>query len=136
LVDGNGNSLVAMEASQLTRRYYGNPSTPGDPEAYAMASGAMLLGPIPSSTRSDLQLVYRRSPTPLVNDGDVSVIPVEFHLHTLVFGAASNGLLLQNDPTWQGFESKHQAGIEAMKAAYLGTTDDLQGQWPAYRAAV
>ena len=58
--------------------------------------------------------------TPLSQDSDVPLIPVEFH-YLLVVGAASEGLRQENDPSWQGEEDDYQQGVEDMKSEYISS---------------
>jgi len=70
--------------------------------------------------------------TPLSADGDIPAIPSEFHL-VLASGAASHGLRLENDPSWESFEDDWQRGIADMKANYLTkvvTFGDTYPSWP------
>ena len=68
----------------------------------------------------------------LVADGDVPLIPVEFH-QTIVSGASAQGLREENDPTWKDLEADFQAGVDDMKKGYLNTVRhyaDHAPSWP------
>lgn len=55
---------------------------------------------------------------PLVADGDVPLLPDEFH-QTPVHGAISDLLRLENDPSWSAAEQDYTAGIQDMRRSYL-----------------
>lgn len=55
---------------------------------------------------------------PLVADGDVPLLPEEFH-QTPIHGAISDLLRLENDPSWNAAEQDYQAGIQDMRKSYL-----------------
>lgn len=86
----------------------------------------------PASGTRTLTVVNEQKWTQLVNDSDTPLIPTEFHL-LLAFGAASHGLKLENDPSWESHEADWQQGIEDMKANYLTpvvTFEDVYPAWP------
>ena len=67
----------------------------------------------------------------LVGDTDTPLVPVEYHL-TIVAGAASLGLRLENDPSWQGFEDDWAKGLEDMKATYLTNVRTYADSYPSW----
>jgi len=70
--------------------------------------------------------------TSLVNDGDVPLLPSEFH-YLLVSGATAIGQMRENDPAAQQFEADWQQGIADMRSGYLTeqrTTWDIYPSWP------
>lgn len=73
----------------------------------------------PASSARTLRVVGELKFTELVNDGDLPLLPSEFHIAPC-HGAISQGLRLENDQTWQGAEQDYRASIEDMKKQYLG----------------
>lgn len=67
----------------------------------------------------------------LVDDADTPLLPEEFH-ETLGHGAISEGLRLEQDPTWQAAEEDFKAGIEDMKKAYLTSVRVYADVYPAW----
>jgi len=64
-------------------------------------------------------------------DSDIPAIPEEFH-YMLVHAAASEGLLKENDPSWQGEEQQYEAALDGMKEEYLSNAVyyDHLPSWP------
>lgn len=69
----------------------------------------------------------------LVDDSDEPLIPEEFH-QVLVHGAISEGLRLENDPTWQAAEEDYKVGYEDMKGSYLTPVTNFMSSWPSWPA--
>jgi hypothetical protein len=87
-----------------------------------------------SSAGQTLTLLGERKWAPLVDDTDVPLIPAEFHWG-LVHGATSEGLRIENDPTWQGAEQDWQANINDLRLSYLTNVmgySDSSPAWPSY----
>jgi hypothetical protein len=85
----------------------------------------------PVNTATDLIVVGEQKFQRLVNDTDVPLIPEEFH-DLLTYGAASDGLRNENDPTWNGFEQDYIAGLEDMKKGYLTAVHNYTDAYPAW----
>jgi len=103
----------------------------GNPVGFTWLNGLLNLDKPVSSARS-LYIIGEQKWTPLVNDADVPLLPAEFHF-MLVHGASSEGLRLQNDPTWQGFEEDFQRMLVEMRNSYLTqvrTYGDAYPSWP------
>lgn len=86
----------------------------------------------PASGAKTYKAVGELKFTELVNDGDIPLIPSEFH-QTIVSGAQAQGLREENDPTWNALEADFQAGVTDMKAGYLTqvrTYGDAYPDWP------
>jgi len=128
---GDGYGLVALDPVEFQRAYYDARTTDSYlPEAYTVIDGAILVGPVSSETATDYQLVYEREYTALSADNDVPALPAGAHL-TLIFGAASTGLKLQNDYTWQFFEQQFQDRLNTMRRAYLRDLRDVNTAYAA-----
>lgn len=69
--------------------------------------------------------------TKLVNDGDVPLIPEEFHM-TIVSGAIAQGLREENDPTWNAMEADFQAGVEDLKRGYINPVRNFTDAYPSW----
>jgi hypothetical protein len=70
--------------------------------------------------------------TPLAADGDVPLIPSEFH-YALAAAARSEGLRAEQDPSWQAEEDAFKAAVEDMRREYLTsdlTYQDFYPSWP------
>jgi len=126
---------------QSGRNYNMNPDRPEDFFIWVNASGgtpydftvygdSLRLDKSPSSTTSFVVL-GEKAFTELVADADVPLIPAEFHM-MLVHGAASEGLRMENDPTWQGFEQDYQAYMNDLKAGYLTAVRNYGDSYPAW----
>lgn len=103
----------------------------GIPAEYTVLNGTLHLSHPASSART-YTVIGEAAFEPLVDDGDEPLLPEEFH-YMLVHGAASEGLRLENDPTWQGFEQDYQANLADMKNAYLTSVrmyGDAAPSWP------
>jgi len=85
----------------------------------------------PASSARTYTVIGELEFTELVNDSDVPLIPAEFH-QTLVHGAISEGLRLENDPTWQAAEEDFRAGVEDMKKGYLTPVRNFVSAYPAW----
>lgn len=85
-------------------------------------------------TAQTLTIVGEAKWAALVEDTDVPLIPSEFHW-ALVLGATSEGLRVENDPTWQGPEHDWMANIVDMRNSYLtnvSTFGDSSPTWAPY----
>lgn len=102
----------------------------GVPYNYTVYGDTLHLERSPSST-TDFVVLGEKKFVPLEDDGDVPLIPEEFHM-MLVHGAASEGLRMENDPTWQGFEQDYQAYLQDMKLSYLTAVRNFGDAYPAW----
>jgi hypothetical protein len=69
---------------------------------------------------------------PLVDDDDEPLLPEEFHMAP-VHGAISEGLRLENDPSWEAAEADLQTSIMDMRKSYLSQVlvpHDVSPGWP------
>jgi hypothetical protein len=69
---------------------------------------------------------------PLVDDSDEPLLPEEFHMAP-VHGAISEGLRLENDPSWEAAEADLQTSIMDMRKSYLSqmlVPHDEVPSWP------
>lgn len=85
----------------------------------------------PPTTGETITVIGELKWTPLVNDGDIPLLPREYH-YALVQGAASDMLIREADPTWQGEEKQWTDQIVEMRLAYMGNTRALQGAYPPW----
>jgi hypothetical protein len=67
----------------------------------------------------------------LVDDNDVPLIPEEYH-GALVQGAASDMLLREADPTWQGEEKMYQEQVAEMRLSYLSNQPLARTAYPSW----
>lgn len=85
----------------------------------------------PSLSARTMRVVGELKFVSLVNDTDTPLIPEEFHM-ILVHGAASEGLRIENDPSWQGAEEDFRAALMDMKASYLVVVRQGGNAYPAW----
>lgn len=129
LTRNDGYRLKALPPGLFFDRYYSTASpTTGDPLAYTIVGTSILVGPTPVTTSTTYELLYVKSFTELSADADIAAIPTEFHL-MLVNGASSQGLLLENDPTWEPLERAYQSDLQALRVAYGRATRDNFGSF-------
>lgn len=127
----DGSALDSMGPAAFQRAYYDATSgLPGTPESYTVIGNAIYVGPTSNETKTDYQLVYEREYTPLVDDDDVPALPTGAHFG-LVHGGAAEGLKLQNDPTWQAFETDFNSVVQILRRGYLVSQRDRAGSYPA-----
>lgn len=67
----------------------------------------------------------------LVADGDVPLLPTEFH-GTIAYGAISDALRLENDPSWASAEQDYQQGIADMRRSYLTQISNMIDHAPSW----
>lgn len=106
-------------------------SSPGLPGEFSVYNGTLYADRVAPSDRT-LRVVGEQKWEDLVADGDVPLLPTEFH-YLLVPGAISEGLRRENDPSWQAEEAAYQAGVADMRMAYLTelrTYEDHSPAWP------
>lgn len=121
------------EYRKFAHRYLGTGNTqPGQPEAFTVWAGNVLVGPTSNETSGAYLLTYEKSVTPLDDDDDVPVIPLEHHL-ALVFGAKADGLTLKSVILADPFTQMYNAEIQAMTRKYLTAVRGAAEQVPAYR---
>lgn len=131
VIASDGTQLVALTDYRDYADAYIGTSAPNvaNPEAFTVLGNSILVGP--TGTSGTFTLVYEKTATPLVNDGDVPAIPAAYHL-ALVHGAKAEGFKLNAVPSLaDSFDADFQAAITAMKAKYLSNTD-VTVQVPAY----
>lgn len=102
----------------------------GTPYDFTIVGDSIVFDKSPSSTENFVVLGEAKF-TSLVNDGDVPLLPEEFHM-MLVHGAASEALRMENDPTWQGFEQDYLAYLNDMKLSYLTAVRNYGDAYPAW----
>lgn len=103
-------------------------SSSGIPNGVTVINGVLKADRLASSNRT-LRIIGETKFTELSADADIPAIPSEFH-YTLVHGAAAEGLRLENDPSWQGFEDDWTRGIEDMKRNYMTEALSWQDHYP------
>lgn len=113
----DGTRLHYLDPDDFDDAYFGQTDT-GLPYHFTVVNSAISVGPISSETNTGYGLFYNKAVTVLVDDNDTPNIPVDCH-EAIVFGAAVEGLILQNDFTWQGMEQLWSAELQTMKEAYL-----------------
>lgn len=104
----------------------------GMPEEYCAWAGALSVGPISSETSSAYTLTYEKGITLLAGDGDVPVIPGQYHL-MLVHGAKADVFTLKNILLADGPEAKWNEYLQAMQRKYLVASRGNKTQVPAFR---
>jgi hypothetical protein len=110
--------------------YEGTVEAAGFPSGMTVVGGRIILDRKAEQDTTFTVLGEKRW-TPMSADGEEPLIPEEFHF-MLVHGAASEGLRLQNDPTWQGFEQDWIANVQDMKSAYLTPMRTFGDSFPAW----
>lgn len=106
-------------------------TTSGTPYSFSVI-GDNIVFDRPMGIARTFQVISEAKFIPLENDLDIPLIPSEYHL-LLSSGAASHGLRLENDPSWQSFEDEWNKGIEDLKMNYLSsvrTYSDALPSWP------
>lgn len=133
LITDDGTSLGALpDTRSFLESYYPSSDETGDPEAFTVVGGTLMVGPTPQASAT-YRLLYEREFTELVDDADVPALPAGSHF-ALVHGGAAEGLKLQNDPTWQSFEQDFQASLTVLRQGYLVSVKGASTQFGAYRA--
>lgn len=93
--------------------------------------GNTLYFPYPATRAYTLTVLSDKAFVPLANDGDIPLIPAEFH-RLLVLGALSEGQRWEGDPAWQATEDEFRAGIEDMKQEYLTNVQTYSDSYPSW----
>jgi hypothetical protein len=86
----------------------------------------------PYTTASTFIAIGELAFVPLLNDSDEPLLPEEFHMAP-VHGAISEGLRLENDPSWEAAEADLQTSIMDMRKSYLSQVlvpHDEVPSWP------
>lgn len=104
--------------------------TPGVPVGFTVIGSNIMLSNPASSART-YQVLGQLGFVELSADGDVPLIPSEFHL-LLAQGAAAEGLKDENDPSWQGKENDFKDGYEDLKKGYLTNVRIYGGFYPSW----
>jgi hypothetical protein len=108
--------LPFMDWREFQTTYLGSDQTADDPLHYTLdRSGFLHVAP---AAAADLVVNYTGRPSELVANTDEPVWPEHWHF-TLVLGATSTGLKLENDPTWTALETEFLADVELMKDELL-----------------
>lgn len=120
--DVTNDSDLKYLAGVEFKRMYSETDTASTPETYTLDTddtGAVVLklGP-PSAETTTVEIAFTRRPLMLVADTDVPLWPENYH-YLLVLGAASTGLKIENDPTWEALETEFLAGLDTMKTDIL-----------------
>jgi len=103
--------------------------TVAEPNAYTIIGDFIWFNSVLDSSRT-YTVVSNRKFVELVDDGDVPLIPLEFH-RILIPAAAAEGLKEENDPSWQGAEDSYEKGVEDMKREYL-SAGQFAGHYPSW----
>lgn len=85
--------------------------------------------PVVSAT--ELQILGELLWEPLVADGDIPLIPLEYH-YALVQGAAADLLLREADPTWQSEEKQYTDQVNEMRVAYMSNQRMARSAYPSW----
>lgn len=93
--------------------------------------GTNLILDRPASRATTLQVLGELAFVPLVADGDIPLIPSEFHM-MLSHGASAEGLRERNDPFWQDKEASFAAAYQDMKRGYLSSVRTFGGVYPSW----
>lgn len=126
----SGNVYYGLDADRPEDFFNWATSVGGTPLGFTVYGDTVHLERSPSSTES-LRILGEKKFVALSADGDVPLLPEEFHM-MLVHGAASEALRMENDPTWQGFEQDYQAYLNDMKASYLTSVRGYGDSYPAW----
>lgn len=121
-----GDRLAYVTGREFYDRYL--PTVYGQPEAFTVTNGQILLGPIPIAVTT-WTLHYRKRLTLLADGIDVPAIPAEYHL-ALVHGARAE-LLATYDPDGGAMEQLWQLDIQAMAREYLSDVEGEPAEWGA-----
>lgn len=128
--DRNGAYLNLEAIAPQDFYEYANQTSLGYPNDVTVVGGNIVADRKATTART-LYVLGEQKFVPLDADGDVPLIPAEFH-YMLVHGAASEGLRIENDPTWQGFEQDFQGYYEDLKRAYLTEILGAVAHYPAW----
>ena len=131
LFRSDGSPLMPISELRMFQAIYGS-GTPGMPEAFCPVGTSILVGPTSAVSDSSCTLVHEKGWTALVNNTDVPLIPLGYHL-ALVHGGKAEGLKLKNIPLWESFDADFQAAITAMRRNFLAPTRGELTQAGAYR---
>lgn len=127
----DGDPLTPMPDPREFYANYINATSPdeGDPEAFTVLDGVILVGPRPNVTRADYTLIYEKQLTLLSGDNDVPAVPEGYHL-ALVHGAKAEGYTMRNIVAFaQSFEALWQQALASMAGAFLETVRDPGEVW-------
>ena len=120
LIDGDGEPLTPFrDPVAFLERYPTNVSS-GTPEAWTAIGASIMVGPAATVTSSAFTLIYELAHTDLVADGDVPILPSQYHL-MLVHGAKATGMRMLGIPLWNEHEQAFQQSLDAMRRKYLVT---------------
>lgn len=109
-------------------------SVSATPESFTIYGDTVHLERSPSSSET-LFVLGESKFVPMVANGDVPLLPEEFHM-MLVHGAASEALRMENDPTWQGFEQDYQAYLNDLRLGYLTSVRTYGDSYPTWIPSV
>lgn len=126
----SGTSYYSVEPTRPEDFFRWATTSQVSPVGFTIYGDSLHFENSPSSTES-LYVLGELKFEPLVEDGNVPLIPEEFHM-MLVHGAASEALRMENDPTWVGFEQDYQAYKEDMKLGYLSAVRTYGDAFPAW----
>jgi hypothetical protein len=119
--DSNDVPLAYLPYEQFQEMYGDSATDGGDPAHYTIhdsgTDAELLLGPLGSPAVS-LKLIGETRPAELVAATDEPLWPEHWH-YSLVLGASSTGLKLENDPTWEALETEFLANVLLMKEEVL-----------------
>jgi hypothetical protein len=128
----DGDALIAItDPREFYLNYVSSSSQEsGDPEAFTVLGGRILLGPVPDADATGYQLLYELPLTLLVGDADVPSVPDGYHL-ALANGAKAQMFADRNIPGFaQQFEGLWASALETMRnGPYLETVRDPGDVW-------
>jgi len=123
-------SFTQLKAVRPEEFYPISSTTNGVPSAYSII-GDKIYFDTPQDVQRTFKVVSEKAFALLSADGDIPAFPSEWH-YVLVHGAAAEGLVQENDPSGELFETKYKEGLDDMKAEFLssGTFMGAYPSWP------
>ena len=131
LWDSSTGSLYSEIDPIRPEDYYGKTAvTQASPTGFTIVGNTIYFDRAASGAKS-YQVIGELAFTELSADGDVPLLPAEFH-YLLVPGAIAVGLREENDPTWKEVEADFQAAFDDMKKGYLTQVRNYRDHYPSW----
>jgi hypothetical protein len=131
IYDATGSPLRAIrDLRQFYDSYNTLSGASGQPEAYTVVDGTVVIGPEGDGTTG--LIVYQKTRPALVNDTDATGLPDGFDL-ALVHGGKAEGFKMTNIPLAANFDADFTAAVTALENDWLEAVKETGGQSGAYR---
>lgn len=116
----------------ILRVYNAGTANQGTPVAYSLGESGLLLAPVPNGVTT-LTLTYYKRPTDMSADGDVSILPADYH-DLMVSWTLSRAYRAEDDVQMSQFHmSEYQRDLGLLSADRQFEDDQprqVEGTWP------